>query len=366
MDQNSEFDEVPAIRTAAGIGLKENVKVAFVTIPDRGLRIGGARLQIEKTAEHLRQLGVEVRLYSPWEDSLEGVDVCHIFQAHWSVHPYCVTAKGRGIPVVISPIFNTASSPAWFLRNVVHYACRIPGVCVSHRLVEEMLQNADALLPLGESERKFLLGAIPGLDPSRLHVVPNGTEQRFADATPHAFVEKFGFAPDVVFVGRIDDNKNLLTVIRALRGTGLRIAAIGSGEGMFERYVEQCRREGEGSVTFVGRLPHGDPLLASAYAASKVFVLPSLSELFPVSAMEAGLAGCRIVITTNSAIGSALGDDAVYVNPRRSNDWRNAILREHKNERNTALSRRLLTQYTWPGIAGRIADVYNLAVSRGS
>jgi glycosyltransferase involved in cell wall biosynthesis len=339
------------------------MKVLFVTLADRGLRVGGVRTQIEQTAPCLRELGVEVRLYSPWEDSLLGVDLCHIFQAHWSCHPFFATAKRRGIPVVITPIYIGECRPAWFVRHVLHYACRVPGFCVSHRFMEQMIQGADALLALGEYERQFLLRAIPGLDPSLLHIVPNGVEDRFARATPEAFIQRFGFAPDVLFVGRVDENKNLLTIINAIRGTGLRLAVIGSGEGLHDGYYEQCRKAADASTVFVGRLAHEDELLASAYAASKVFVMPSHFEVFGISAVEAALAGCRIVITNNGAIRPVLGDDATYADPRRPDAWRRAILEEHKGERNCALSRRLLAQFTWPKIAGQIFDVYKSVLS---
>jgi len=342
------------------------MKVLFVTLPDRGLRVGGVRTQIEQTAPCLRDLKVDVRLYSPWEDSLQGVDICHIFQAHQSIHPFVATANNRGIPVVITPIYIGNRRPAWFIRHVLHYLCSVPGVCVSHRLLEGMLRGADALLALGEYERQFLGRAIAGLDLSRIHVVPNGVEERFARATPDAFVGRFGFSPDVLFVGRVDENKNLLTIIKALRGTGLRLAVIGSGEGLHEVYYEECKKAADASTTFVGRLDHDDQLLASAYAASKVFVMPSHFEVFGISAVEAGLAGCRIIITNNGAIRTVLGDDAVYVDPRKPDAWRRAILEEHKKQRNPELSKRLLASFTWPVIARQILDVYESVLSKRS
>ena len=44
--------------------------------------------------------------------------------------------------------------------------------------------------------------------------------------------------------------------------------------------------------SWLGRLDHHDPLLASAYAAARVFALPSWFETPGLAALEAALAGC--------------------------------------------------------------------------
>ena len=314
------------------------MKALFVTILDRGLRVGGARNKIEHTRETLEKKGVTVIPYSPWEDRLRGVDICHVFQAHASLHPYCVAAKNRSIPLVISPILNDPRFPSWALWLASNWATKIPGVCVAHRLVAEMLRLADALLPLSPEEARFTLRAIGGLDPARLHIVPNGVESRFASGRPELFVEKYGFAPDVLFVGRVDRNKNLLGLIEALRGTGLRLAVVGSAESVEVEYFEECRRAGAGIATFIGRLDHRGELLPAAYAASAVFVLPSFSEVFPNTILEAGTAGCQVVVTRNCALRPALGDRVTYVSPSDTKSIRKAVLAAHSRPRSAELS----------------------------
>ena len=44
-------------------------------------------------------------------------------------------------------------------------------------------------------------------------------------------------------------------------------------------------------VSWLGRLDHHDPLLASAYAAARVFALPSWFETPGLAALEAGPGG---------------------------------------------------------------------------
>ena len=52
------------------------------------------------------------------------------------------------------------------------------------------------------------------------------------------------------------------------------------------------QRGGE-AVRWLGASDHDDPLLASAYAAARVFALPSWFETPGLAALEAALAGRR-------------------------------------------------------------------------
>ena len=44
------------------------MKVLFITYPRIGLGHGGFEIQIEKTCQELRHIGVEVLLYDPWKN----------------------------------------------------------------------------------------------------------------------------------------------------------------------------------------------------------------------------------------------------------------------------------------------------------
>lgn len=338
------------------------MRVVFVTLPCRGLRVGGVANKIAYTRQALMRKGVDVVLYNPWEDFLRDVDVCHIFQAHDSLYLTSLAAYNRKVPLVISPIFNATN---WLVQRLVSsVATRIPGVGVSLRLRKRMMQMASALLPLSEQEKRITLKSLSGLDPAKMHIVPNGVEARFASASPDPFVQQYGFRPDVLFVGRIDRNKNLLSLLEAVRGSGLQVAVVGSAEGVDSDYHAQCVKTGQGFATFIGRLDHKGEMLASAYAASRVFVLPSHMEVFPNTVLEAGLAGCRIVLTKNTAMGDVLGQRADYIDPGQIGDIRKKVLDAHAREPSTELKDLLLRDYTWDNIAGLILDIYKTVLAK--
>jgi glycosyltransferase involved in cell wall biosynthesis len=333
------------------------VRVLFAAPLAFGLQNGGMQLQVSRTREALRALGVEVVDCDPWRDSLRGVDVCHVFTTAPELAPYVAAARARGVPVAVSPIFNTSERVA-VLAAKARAARRVPGSFPFLNLADQVLASANAVLPLSIEEQR-LLERVFGVPASRSTVVPNGAEERFAGADPELFVQRFGFRPDVLFVGRIDHNKNVLRLVSALEGTGLTLAVVGSASPVDPgAFAALQARAGDG-VVLVGGVEHDDPVLASAYAASRVFCLPSLKEVMPLTVLEAVLAGCSVVVTRNTAMGSLLGDAVRYVDPRSVAGIRRAVAEAAADPAGAGpLRARVLETLTWPRIAERLVEVY--------
>ena len=76
---------------------------------------------------------------------------------------------------------------------------------------------------------------------------------------------------------------------------------------------------------WLGRLEHDDPLLASAYAAARVFALPSWFETPGLAALEAALAGCAVVITPFGSTREYFGELVEYARPGRPGEIDQAL-----------------------------------------
>ena len=123
-------------------------------------------------------------------------------------------------------------------------------------------------------------------------------------------------------------------------------------------YARECRRAGEGLVTWLGRLDHTIPLLASAYAAARVFALPSWFETPGLAALEAALAGCAVVITPYGSTREYFGD-LVGVRPPAPARRRSAAPSGHAgiDGPDPRLAPRVATHYLWPNVAQITAEV---------
>jgi len=84
------------------------MKVLLWTRPKDG--IGGDLIQAERTAEYLRQLGIEVDLIDKYRESetkIANYDIVHLFVLDVSnVEEKIETCNRLKIPVIISPLYR--------------------------------------------------------------------------------------------------------------------------------------------------------------------------------------------------------------------------------------------------------------------
>lgn len=101
----------------------------------------------------------------------------------------------------------------------------------------------------------------------------------------------------ILCVGRIEERKNQLNLIKALLDTGLHLTIIGKPFPNHIPYYEECVRIGKekNNIHFIQHIDHKN--LAAIYKAAKVHVLPSWFETTGLSSLEAGAMGCNIVVS---------------------------------------------------------------------
>lgn len=220
-----------------------------------------------------------------------------------------------------------------------------------------LYRSVDMLLPNSLAEARQLRRYFAA-SPSRIHVVPNGADPRFAHAHPELFVQKTGLQGFVFCPGRLEPRKNQLGLVRAMRGCSVPIVLMGDPVPGQEGYAETCRREAGPNVHFLPRLAHDDPLLASAYAACGCLALPSWFETPGLAALEAALQGTPLITPDAASCREYFGDWALYV---RANDLpaiRRAVEKALQMGRNPRLAQHVLGRYTWAHTAEATLEAY--------
>jgi len=205
--------------------------------------------------------------------------------------------------------------------------------------------------------------------------IPNGVEP------PSAWSDS-GVSPDVaellrhrpllLFLGRISWKKGLDRLLRSIgRLPECCLAVVGNDE---EGYLPELQRivdsEGLGScVRFLPRSVHGADKEA-LFAAARVFVLPSYSENFGNTVLEAMIRGCPVVVTKEvgaaEVVCAAEGGrvvEAAGLSDALADLLSDAALAERMG---TSARRFAVKHFLWAGVAERMEQVYRDVVAENA
>lgn len=138
-----------------------------------------------------------------------------------------------------------------------------------------------------------------GIDLRRFHPPGDGGEPRSALRARLGLPDR----PTFTFVGRLDEEKRIGDLVRAVRrttcdGAQLVLAGTGAQRGALERLAEE---EGVADrVRFLGFVPHED--LPLVYRAADAFTIAGIAELQSIATLEAMASGLPVVAADAMAL----------------------------------------------------------------
>ncbi len=339
------------------------MKICLATYQSVLLLKGGPRTQILQTKRRLEERGVQVSLFESWgEFRREETDLVHLFGANIGTYHLARELRKLGVPMVVTPIFFTRHS-APVIRSVaaVNAFVRLfaNGVWTDYSIVQEICRWSGAVLPNTAREGKLLIDGL-GIDRDAVRVVPNGVDERFASGDPSIFINSYGVRDFVLNVGHIGPHrKNVLRLLEALERIQVPSVVIGRIEDndYGRRCLEVARRNPR--LTIIDALPNESDLLSSAYAACDVFALPSLYETPGIAAIEAGLAGAKIVVTKHGGTEEYFGNEAEYVEPTSVELIHHGIVTALNKKKDGILREKIRSRYLWSEVAKQYEEVYD-------
>lgn len=186
---------------------------------------------------------------------------------------------------------------------------------------------------------------------------------------PHGF-RYDRFRPDqpkrkrILVVARLTPTKGVQYLLEALRTLEMRGFAVDIvGDGPYLPTLRHMASELELPVKFWGWLDNGSAELKQLYETSSIFVLPSEAESFGLVLLEAMASRLAIVTCAGTGCAEVIGQDALLVPPRRSDDLRTALHQlicdeELRNDLANRARARVERDYGWGPIAKRYVDLY--------
>jgi glycosyltransferase involved in cell wall biosynthesis len=354
---------------------------------------GGDQVQLDATARALRTMkGVDAQTSADLSPDLAGFDAVHLFglvrpQETWV---QARNARRQGKPILLSTVYcdvwefervARSGTLGWIARHSnrdVTEALKAIGrgfnsgewsrgaIALSirrfGRMQRELVAMCSSLLPNSSSEWQRIAHDL-GFDQKdgRVTVVPNGF-----DADDRNTVMIDGPPPDhlapyencVLCVARIEERKNQLNLIEAIRGTDITLVLAGPDAANQGRYVQRVKESAASvdNVHILGKVTPEEK--AWLYDIAGVHVLPSWMETTGLSSLEAAVAGCAVVVTPNGDTREYFIDDAEYCDPGDPLSIRKAIVRSRDRGPSVALIHRIRTEYTWEQTAEATYHAY--------
>ena len=340
------------------------MKVLMNTMPTSFQAIGGGGIVALKTAEYLKKLKINVKLFNYWQDKISDYDILHNVGTASVCYDVINSAYAQKVPIALTTIYDFHNF-SYIIKSAIPLKTKVKQIAYNllnkyfqnFSKVKKMLTQASILFPDTWMEGNFLIKNFK-ISRKKVFPVPHGVDERFMYAKPNLFYKKYGLKDFVLYVGRIEIRKNVLNLIRALKNIDLDLVIIGKAEPDQQAYFEKCKREANKKVHFLGQFPHESKLLESAYAAAKVVTSPADYETPGLFGLEGGLARANIVITKRGSTKDYYGKYVWYVNPDDIKDIKAKLLQAYKSEKSNDLRDHIKKNFLWDKIAKRNLEGY--------
>jgi glycosyltransferase involved in cell wall biosynthesis len=248
--------------------------------------------------------------------------------------PYIVTAHGSDVPGYNPDrlkVTHKVVTPFWkeITRNAAQVVC--PSLLLKS-LASKRVEN------------------------SKIVIIPNGFDyNRFR---PHA--EK---AKRILIVTRMFKRKGVQYLLKCLEDLVLDYEVHIVGDGPYLPTLKSMAGNIKTPCRFWGWLDNQSSILQELFESSKIFVLTSEEENFPISLLEAMASEQAIITTKGTGCAEVVGDTAVLVEPRNSKMVRSALekLTGDTNlcfKLGKAARRRVMTNFSWDIVAKRYIEQY--------
>ena len=203
--------------------------------------------------------------------------------------------------------------------------------------VKWAVQHADKVVAISQQTRQDLLETF-ALPSDRVQVIYQSCHEVFYEkrsAQECQQVRAKWCLPQqyMLYVGALNENKNVLVILRAMRQLegklDLPLVIVGHGEAYKRKLRAYAQKHGlEKQLYFASEIANPAPHELSAfYQMAEVFIFPSFYEGFGIPILEARFSGTPVVASNSSCLHEAGGDSSYYFNPADSEELAELLLK---------------------------------------
>lgn len=341
------------------------MKIRFIIQNPPSLGFGGGHIQGLMYSKYLQRIGIDAKFidYTSLKDDF---DILHVLGMQAGNALNAISGRAQGKKIVLSPIFYTEANVALYsmVKKIAGYKY-FNFFQNRFYLMQALIDVAEVALPNSEAEC-LQMKKIFGVEQRKSRIVFNGIEPDFFSGVDgELFRNQYGIKGEYVLcVANINRRKNTLGLIEAFIASDIpaTLVLVGNytmGMGGYSRTVEDAISKNKGRVVRISGLHYGDTFLKSAYIGAKMHVLPSILETPGLANLEAGLAGCNLVVGDCPPTREYFESLARFCTPDDVSDIAQKIKEAYNTPRSDDVSKKILERYSWEIIADQLKTIYS-------
>ena len=327
---------------------------------------GGGVIQAERTHSALRERGCDSSLIRREGTlSLTDIDpaanVHHFIGANAAYAPLMRSIKERNAgKIALSTIYWWTPAVQRVLTPDLLPFLRYTSARLVKRVFKrldsrnEVYRLADLLLPNSPGEAALVKKYFPIRRGTLILPVPNAADEISRDIPRNSGPElptEF-----VLCAGSFNPRKNQLSLIRALKTTDVPVVFLGAPgwtglSDSYDEYYKKCKAEATPHMKFIGHVEHRSDEWHRIFSRARVFTMASACETPSLAALEAGLYGAALAITSIGSTYEYFGPYATYCQPHRIESIRAAVMEAWKRGRSGEISVHVASRFLWSNAA---------------
>lgn len=240
-------------------------------------------------------------------------------------------AGGKGCQYIVTVhdliFIHTPQYYHWIDRQIYNFKFRRACLCADRVIAVSEYTKQEIMHYYHTPESKIDV-VYQGCDPVFSQKIEEGKLQEVK--ARYQLPDKF-----VLYVGSIEERKNLMLVAKAMaklnRRAAIHVVAVGRRTAYVDKIQDFLKAQGiEHLFHFYHQVPYAD--LPSFYKWASTFAYPSRIEGFGIPLLEAISSGVPAIGCTGSCLEEAGGPNSIYVNPNDAQGMADAILRTCTDE----------------------------------
>lgn len=266
------------------------MKIRYLPNQPHCFAFGGFEVQMLSTLKAVQRLGINAEKLDIWNRDSD-FDILHVWgleAAHEKAIHLALRDKKKVIITALFPDFESQK------RKIRHFLSTYFGRA---KYMIEIASQVNKIVVVNDVEADIAIKYFK-IHHRKIEYIPNIVDESYWESNFEPKLRKGDYPSNFVLcTGNICVRKNQLNLIKACKQLGLNVVLMGNPLLGEEEYCNEVEKFVDSkSVVWIKNIKENSEQLIEAYKQCSIFALPSVHEQGPISAYEAILLNCKILL----------------------------------------------------------------------